>query len=145
MPGKLRHVLAFLLGEHVHVAVAVVTHVLVIQGGQWAGGERRAEVLVEPVGHHDLAVRIGARHQQEDHVVENLLHRRGVVGREAVDQLQRHLRGADFVCMNAARDEHDDFAGPEDLVALARARRAALEIQFALELLVPIQILQRVW
>ncbi len=96
VPGELRHVLAFLLREHVHVAVVVVPDVRMIETRNRAGFVRRAEVLVEPVGHHDLAVRVQARHQQHDDVVENLLRRRRVVGGELVHQLERHLRRADL-------------------------------------------------
>ena len=143
VPDQLRHVLAFFLREHVHVAVAVVADVRVIQIGQRARFVRRADVPIEPVGHHDLPVRIGARHQQHDHVVQNLLHRRRVVGGELVDELDRCLRAADFDRVRRAGDEHDRLAVPEDFVAIARARRAVLEVQAAFQLLVAVEIFQR--
>ena len=87
---------------------------------------------------------LSARHEQEDHVVENLLHRRRVVGREPVDELQRHLRGADLGCVDAAGDEHDDLARAGRSRRARRARRAALEVQLPLELLVAVEVLQRV-
>jgi len=95
-------------------------------------------------GHHDLPVRVEARHQQEDHVVENLFHRRRIVRREPVYQLHGHLRRANLRCMDAAGDGQHQLALAEDLVALGVARRTALEVQLALELLVAFEILQRV-
>ena len=56
-----------------------------------------------------------------------------------------HLRGADLGRVDAAGDERrTSLALAEDLVALGVGRRAALEVQLPLELLVAIEILQRV-
>ena len=142
-PQQARRVLALLLREHVHVAVVVVPDVGVVEIRDAARLERRPEVLVEPVGHEDLPVRIQARHQQEDDVIENLLHLRRVLGRQAVHQFHRHLRGADLGRVNAARDEQHELAVPEDVIPLGVGRRPSLEIQFPLQGLVAIQVLQR--
>ena len=144
VPQQLRRVLAFLLREHVHVAVVVVADVRVIEVRDRAVRVRRADVLVEPVGDHDLAVGIQARHEHEDHVVENLLHVRRVARSRAMHQLHRHLRRADLGRVDAARDEQHELALAEDLVALGVGRRAALEVQLPFQLLVAIEILQRI-
>src|SRR5262245_28420223 len=45
--------------------------------------------------------------------------------------------------MDVARHQHDGLARTENLVALGRRRRAALKVEFAFTLFVPIQILDR--
>ena len=106
--------------------------------------ERRAEVLVEPVGHHDLAVGIQARHEQEDDVVEDLLHLRRVLGRQPVHQLHRHLRRADLGRVNAAGDEqHELAAAGRSRRARRRSARPPWKYSFRCRLLVAIEVLQR--
>ena len=144
LPGELREVLALLLREHVHVAIAVVPDIRMIEVRQRALLEGGALVLVEPVGDGDLAVRIRARHQEHDDVVQDLPGGRRVVGREAVDELEGHLRRADLGAMYAAGDEQHDLALPEDLVPLTRRRGAVLEVEPPLDLLVSIEVADRV-
>ncbi len=144
VPEQLRGELALLLREHVHVTVVVVAHVRMIEIRNWAVLEGRSEVLVEPVGHHDLSVRVQAGHEDEDHVVEDLLHLRRGVRREPMHELNGHLRGADLRRVNAAGDDDDRLAAAEDLVAFGIARRAVTEVQLAFELLVAIEVLQRI-
>ena len=103
VPRDLRHVLALLLREHVHVAVVVVAGVRVIEDRQRARLVRRAEVPVEPVGDQDLAVGIQARHEQQDDVVENLPGGGRIVGRQVMHEIQGHLRRTHFGGVNAAR------------------------------------------
>ena len=105
VPQQLRGELALDLREHVHVAVVVVADVLLVEPRHRRRLELGAEVLVVPVDHHDLAVGVEARHEQEDHVVEDVLHARRRVGGQPVDQLERHLRRADLGRVDAARDE----------------------------------------
>ncbi len=136
--------LALLLGEHVHVAVVVVPDVGVVEPGHRAPVKLGAEVLVEPVDHHDLAVGIQARHEDEDDVVQDLAHARRVVGGQAVHQVEHHLRGADLGRVDVARHQDDELGGTEDLVALGRRRDAALEVEPTLELLDPVDVSQRV-
>ena len=144
VPGEPRDVLAFPLGQHVHVAVEIVAGVGMVERRQRAVIERRPEVAREPVGDHDLTVGIGARHQQQDDVVENLAGGGRVVGGQLMDELERHLGRADLSRVDAAGDHHHRFALAEDVVAIAWARRPALEIQPALQLLVAVQVLERV-
>ena len=115
-----------------------------IEVREGTGFVRRAEVLVEPIGHHDLPVGVEARDEQKDHVVENFLYGRRIVGCEAMHELERHLRGADFVRVNAACDQQHELPLPEDCVAFAFRRRAVLEVQLALHLLVAAEIRERV-
>jgi hypothetical protein len=84
------------------------------------------------------------RHEHEDHVVEDLPDDGRVVGREPMHQLDGHLRRTDLGRMDVAGDQHDGLARAEDLLALAVARRAALEVQLAFELLEALDVLQRV-
>ena len=67
---------AFALGEQVHVPVVVVADVVVVEIRERARLVGCAEVLVVPVGHHDLPVGVERRHQQENYLVENLAGRR---------------------------------------------------------------------
>ena len=144
VPQQLRRQPALLLREHVHVAVVVVADVRVVEERNRAVGELGAGVLVEPVGHHDLPVRVEARHQDEDDVVEHLPRRRRVVCGQPMHQLEGHLRGADLGRVNAAGHEHHRLAAAEDLVALGVGRRPSLEIELPLELLVAVDVLQGV-
>ena len=100
--------LGLLLREHVRVPVVVMTDILVVEPGHRSIFVRRAEGLVVPVGHHDLAVGIQAGHQQENHVVQNGCDLRGILRGQPVHGLERHLGGADLAGMNAAGDEHED-------------------------------------
>jgi histidinol-phosphate/aromatic aminotransferase/cobyric acid decarboxylase-like protein len=85
-----------------------------------------------------------ARHQDEDHVVEDLFHLRRVVGRQVVHELEGHLRGADLRGVNGAGDEQHQLALAEDLVPLCVGRRTALEVQLLLQPFVAVQVLERV-
>jgi hypothetical protein len=60
-----------------------------------------------------------------------------------VHELEHHLRRADLGRVDRRRDREHGLALLEDLVALGVGRRAALEVQLPLELLVAIQVLQR--
>ncbi len=82
-------------------------------------------------------------HEQEDHVVEHVLHARRRVGGQAVDQFERHLRRADLGRVHAARHDDDGLARLEDLVALRVGRRAVLEVEPALQAAVVVRPLQR--
>ena len=55
-----------------------------------------------------------------------------------------HLRRADLGRVDRRGDHDHDLALPEDLVALGVGRRAPLEVELPLHLLVAIQVLQRV-
>ncbi len=144
LPQQRRRQLALLLGEHVHVAVVVVADVRVVEVRHRAGLELGAEVLVEPVDHHDLAVRVGARDEHQDHVVEDLLHDRRVVGRQPMHEFDRHLRRADLGRVQVAGDDDDRLARGEDVVAFGRARRPALEVQLSLQLFEAVEAGHRV-
>ncbi len=135
LPQQLRRELALFLREHVHVAVVVVADVRVVEVRHRAGFELGAEVLVEPIDDHDLSVRVGAGDEHQDHVVEDLLHDRRVVGRQPVREFDRHLRRADFGRVQVAGDDDDRLAGAEDLIAFGCARWPALEVQLPLHLL----------
>ncbi len=143
VPHELGGELALLQVEHEHVAVVVVPRVRMVEERQRAVRVLRADVAVEPVGDQNLAVRIEARHQQEDHVVQDLPDLGRVVGGEPVDQLERHLGRADLGRVDAAGHEHDDLALVEDGVALGVGGRSVLEVEAALELAVPVEILER--
>lgn len=60
-----------------------------------------------------------------------------------MDELERHLGGADLGRVNAAGDQDDRLAGAEDLVALGFGRGAALKVELPLELLEAIEVFQR--
>ncbi len=54
------------------VTVVIVPRILVVQIWQHGSLVFGAEVLVVPIGHHDLAVWVEARHHEEDHVIQDL-------------------------------------------------------------------------
>ena len=87
----LRHV------HHERVAIDVVAGVLVIQPRHRAALIRGALLLVVPIDHKTMAVRIERRDQNEDDVVENV----SDVGirrpaHEVVEEQRRVLRTGDF-------------------------------------------------
>ena len=104
------HVFRFHQVQHEGVPVVVVAAVPVIQPGQVATLVFRAQVLVVPVGHHELAVRIEAGHHQEDDVFQDVL--RGLVfaRHEVVGELRRHLRRGNLIGVEAHGLADDDLA-----------------------------------
>ncbi len=142
MPQFLGGHTAFLLREQVEVAIVVVAGIGMIEEGQGSGLVGSVDHLVVPVGHHDLAVGILRRHQQEYHVVENLLDLGRILGGQPVHALDDHLRRADFGGVNVVGDEDDRLPGLEYFVALRVCRRAALEVELALQALVLVEVFQ---
>ena len=59
---------------HEEVAIVIVASIVVVQVRHRCFFEVSAEVLVVPVGNHDLAVGIRRRHQNHDYVVKNFIH-----------------------------------------------------------------------
>ena len=144
VPQQLRRVLALLLREHVHVAVVVVADVRVIEVRDRAVAYgvptfrlNQSVTMIWPSG-----LRLGT--SSEDHVVEDLLHRRRVVGRQPVHQLERHLRRADLGRVDAAGDEQRP-ACPAGRSRRARGSVGAPPWKYSLplELLVAIEVLER--
>ena len=74
----LRHILRLNQVKHKSVAVVVMTGILVIQPRRRRAFVLCAEVFVVPVGHHNLAIRVEARHHQRDDVIQNT--RRFLIG-----------------------------------------------------------------
>ena len=113
------HVPGFHQVEHEGVPVVVVSAVLVIQPWEIASLVVRAQVLLVPVGHHDLAVRVETRDHQEDDVFQYVL--RGVVfaRHQVVGELGRHLRRGDLTGVEAHGLADDDLAFLHQAVDLA--------------------------
>ena len=95
--------------HHVAVAVVVVPHVLLIGV---VVQRRPPEHRFATVLHDDvLAVGIDRRPKEEDHVVEDLLHRRIVrLRQQLVRELRRVLRPGDLAGVQAAADVDEDLA-----------------------------------
>ena len=74
--------LRFLLRKHVPVTIVVMSDIVVVEERHLAALIFRAEILLVPVDHHDLAVGIQRRHDQQDDFVETFLDRRIVGGDE---------------------------------------------------------------
>ena len=78
--------------EHVPVAVVVVAGVVVVEPGHAAALVLGADVFPVPVDDHLVAVRVVARHEEDDDVVEDLAGvEEGPAGDEVVGELHRHL------------------------------------------------------
>ena len=140
MPEDLSRHLALLLTEEVHVAVVIVSRVVVVEIRQRAGFTRGAERLVVPIRHHDLAVGVEGRNQQENDVVEHLADGGGIAGGEVVHQFQHHLRGTDFRGVDVIRNEDNRLAGTEDFVTFGVGRGAALEVELTFQVLQAIEV-----
>src|SRR4030095_17245821 len=93
-----------------------------------------SECLVVPFGDDDLAVRVEAGDEQEDHVVENLLYQRRVFGSQAVNQFKHHLGRADLGRMAVPGNKQDGLAGTDYFVTLGIGRRAAVKVELSFEL-----------
>ena len=96
-----------LLREHEPVAVVVVADVLLVEPRHGAAFPGRAERLLVPVDHEIEPVRIRARDEDDDAVVEDLAGRRVVLRREIVGEFHRHLSRGDLGGVKAARHEED--------------------------------------
>ena len=104
------HVLRFHQVQHEGVPVVVVAAVLVVQPGQVASLVVRAQVLVVPVGHHELPVGIEAGHHQEDDVFQDVFRGFVFARHQVVGELGRHLRRGDLVGVEAHGLADDDLA-----------------------------------
>ena len=89
--------------EEVAIPVVVVPGVRMVEPRQAHSLVLAPECFVVPVGDHDLAIRVEAGDQQEDHVVENPPGLLVVPGEQVVDQLGRHLGAADLGGVEAHR------------------------------------------
>jgi hypothetical protein len=99
-----------LLGEHIIVAVVVVTHIGMVEPRHVAAFVGRAHVFVVPVDDHHLPVRIDRRHQEEDRGVEPGEHLRVAGGGHAVHEFQGHLGRADLGGVDGTGDHRDGLA-----------------------------------
>ena len=139
-----RRVLALLLREHVHVAVVVVADVGVIEYGIGLVAYsvptfllNQSVTMIWPSG-----LRLGTSTKITLSRIFFTAGESSVARRWTSSE--RHLRRADLGRVDAAGDEQHQLALPEDLVALGVGRRAALEVELAFELLVAVEVLQRV-
>jgi len=82
--------------EEIAIPVVVVPGVRVVEPRQVHSLVLAFKRFVVPVGDHDLAIRVEAGDQQEDHLVENSPGLLVISGEEVVDKLGRHLGAADL-------------------------------------------------
>ena len=91
--------------QHEPVAIVVVAGEMVVQPRQLAPLVRGAQRAAIPIDHHDLAIGIGRRQQQYDHILEVPQQLR--VGYQRVRQLHTPLARSDLTRVEVVRHEDD--------------------------------------
>ena len=100
----LRHVV------HEPVAVVVVADIVMVELGRPRRLERCLEILSIPIGNDVEPIRVHARHEEQDHVVADLLHLRGIFGHDAISEMRHHLGRRDLGRVQAGIEPNDRFA-----------------------------------
>ncbi len=127
------------LRERVPVPVVVVAHVVMVQERRIRTLPRLAQRALVPVDHQLAPVRVQRRHQQQDHLVQDLARGLVIPRRQMVSQAHRHLVAPHFVRVDPGGDQDD---GPTLLdqarrlhlrVHAPRVRQAPLDLQVVVQ------------
>jgi len=133
------------LGEMHPVPVDIMTAVGMVQERNRPAGEGGIAVFLVPLDHGVKAVRIMGGNEQQDHIVQYGPDLFALLGDQAIGQVHRHLRGADFHGMDRAGDA-DHGAGvahqPGRLRVIQTAGISELSLH-ADQLFLPVEVFGR--
>ena len=130
------------LGEEVPIAIVVVAGVLLVKLGRRSALEARAQRFAVPARDDLQPIRVERGHEQEDRVVQNGAEARGVLGEQAIGELDGGMGGGELGGVDRAGDQDHRLAFADQLLGLVLGREARVG-QLLLDPGVAVQVAER--